>query len=50
MKVLIIISILAYNGSDMTKCKAVDVKTKRTYTVWLTEGCIMEGDTIMLDK
>ena len=48
MKVLVIIAIMAYTGSDTTRCTAVDIKTKDTGTLWIAEGCVMEGDTIRL--
>jgi len=48
MKVLVIIAIMAYTGSDTTQCTAVDIKTKDTGTLWVMEGCIVEGDTIVL--
>jgi len=48
MKVLVIIAIMAYTGSDTTQCTAVDIKTKDTGTLWVMEGCIAEGDTIVL--
>jgi hypothetical protein len=48
MKVLVIIAILAYTGSDTTQCTAVDVYTKDTGTLWLVEGCFEEGDTIVI--
>lgn len=48
MKVLVIIAIMAYTGSDTTRCTAVDIKTKDTGTLWISEGCVMEGDTIRL--
>lgn len=50
MKVLVIIAIMAYTGSDTTRCTAVDIKTKDTGTLWVMEGCIEEGDTIVINK
>jgi hypothetical protein len=50
MKVLVIIAIMAYTGSDTTRCTAVDIKTKDTGTLWLVEGCFEEGDTIVIRK
>jgi hypothetical protein len=50
MKVLVIIAIMAYTGSDTTRCTAVDIKTKDTGMLWLVEGCFEEGDTIVIRK
>ena len=50
MKVLVILAIMAYTGSDTTRCTAVDIKTKDTGTLWVMEGCIEEGDTIVIGK
>jgi hypothetical protein len=50
MKVLVIIAIMAYTGSDTTQCTAVNIKTKDTGTLWLVEGCFEEGDTIIIDQ
>lgn len=50
MKALLIIAIMAYTGSDTTKCTAVDIHTKDTGTLWLVEGCYDIGDTIVIRK
>lgn len=50
MKVLVILAIMAYTGSDTTQCTAVDVRTKDTGTLWLVEGCFEVGDTIVIRK
>ena len=50
MKVLVIIAIMAYTGSDTTQCSAVNIKTKDTGTLWLVEGCFQKGDTIIIDQ
>jgi len=49
MKVLVILAIIAYTGSDTTQCTAVDIHTKDTGTLWLLEGKgFKEGDTIVI--
>ena len=50
MKILVIIAIMAYTGSDTTQCSAVNIKTKDTATLWLLEGCFEEGDTIIINQ
>jgi hypothetical protein len=50
MKVLLIIAIMAYTGSDTTQCTAVDIHTKDTGTLWVVEGCYEVGDTIVINE
>ena len=50
MKVLVILAIMAYTGSDTTQCTAVDIHTKDTGTLWIVEGCFEEGDTIVIRR
>ena len=45
--ILTIIAITAYNNDPYySKCTAVNLETGDTGTLYIAEGCIMEGDTI----
>lgn len=46
--ILTIIAISAYTGSDIVRCTAVNLETGDTGTLYINEGCIMEGDTIKI--
>lgn len=46
--ILTIIAISAYTGSDTIRCTAVNLETGDTGTLFIHEGCIMEGDTIQI--